>query len=167
MIGFNNFNRVILIGRLTRDPEVRTFSNGGKVAKLGFAVSNRTKSRDSNEWEDQPIFLDIDVFNRGENGRDADHCEQRLSKGSCVHIEGKLIMDQWQDKDGNNRSKIKVVADLVTFLDGGGREGGGGSGGGGYSRSGSGNGGYSSGSDSYDAPPEGGGGGGSEEEIPF
>lgn len=158
MIGFNNFNRVILVGRLTRDVEVRAFANGGKVANLGFAVSNREKDRDSGEWADRPVFLDVSVFNRGENGKDADHCEQRLSKGSPVQIEGKLVMDQWQDKDGNNRSKIKVVADTVVFLDGGGAEGGGNRGGGsGYSR------GQSNGGGGYSAPDD----LPSDNEIPF
>jgi single-strand DNA-binding protein len=73
-----NLNKVMLIGRLTRDPEVRTFSNGGKVAKIGFAVNNRKKDQQSGQWVDDPVFLDVECFNRGENGRQADLVEQSL-----------------------------------------------------------------------------------------
>src|SRR2546421_13114432 len=76
-----NLNKVLLIGRLTRDPEVRTFANGGKVAKFGFAVNNRRKNVSTGQWEDEPVFVDVDVFNRGENGRQADLVEQSLRKG--------------------------------------------------------------------------------------
>ena len=67
-----NLNKVMLIGRLTRDPEVRTFSNGGKVAKFGFAVNNRKKNQQTGQWEDDPVFLDVEAFNRGEFGKLAD-----------------------------------------------------------------------------------------------
>ena len=63
-----NLNKVMLIGRLTRDPEVRTFSNGGKVAKFGFAVNNRTKK--GGEWTDEPVYLDCQAFNRGDYERE-------------------------------------------------------------------------------------------------
>jgi single-strand DNA-binding protein len=123
-----NLNKVMLIGRLTRDPEVRTFSNGGKVAKIGFAVNNRKKNQQTGQWEDDPVFLDIDAFNR-ENGRKlADLVEQYLKKGHQAYIEGNLVLDQWTDKDGQKRSKIKVVLQDLQFLepkaDGAGNEGG-------------------------------------------
>lgn len=112
-----NLNKVMLIGRLTRDPEVRTFSNGGKVANFGFAVNNRRKNPSTGAWEDEPVFIDMAVFNRGENGRQADLAEQSLRKGHQVFIEGHLKLDQWTDKDGQKRSKLNVVIDNFQFLE--------------------------------------------------
>src|SRR5437879_3615209 len=109
-----NVNKVMLIGRLTRDPEMRTFSNGGKVANLGFAVrGQRKKNQQTNQWEDEPCFLDVKAFNSNyENGRKlADLCEQYLHKGSQVYIEGHLILEQWDNKEGQKQSKIRVVMD--------------------------------------------------------
>jgi single-strand DNA-binding protein len=112
-----NLNKVMLIGRLTRDPEVRTFSNGGKVAKFGFAVNNRKKNMQTGQWEEDPVFVDVDVFNRGENGRQADLVEQSLRKGSQVFIEGHLKLDQWTSQDNQKRSRLYVVADNFQFLE--------------------------------------------------
>jgi single-strand DNA-binding protein len=112
-----NLNKVMLIGRLTRDPEVRTFSNGGKVAKIGFAVNNRKKNQQTGQWEDDPVFLDIDAFNRETGRKLADLVEQYLKKGHQCYIEGNLVLDQWTDKDGQKRSKIKVVLQDVQFLE--------------------------------------------------
>jgi single-strand DNA-binding protein len=112
-----NLNKVMLIGRLTRDPEVRSFSNGGKVAKFGFAVNNRKKNQQTGQWEDDPVFLDVEAFNRGENGKQADQVEQYLNKGRQVFIEGHLRMDNWTDKDGQKRSKLVVVVENFQFLD--------------------------------------------------
>lgn len=112
-----NLNKVLLVGRLTRDPEVRTFSNGGKVAKLGFAVTNRKKNPQTQQWEDDPCFLDVEVFNQGQQGKQADMVEQSLRKGSQVLIEGRLRMDQWSDPQGQKRSKLLVVCDNFQFLD--------------------------------------------------
>jgi single-strand DNA-binding protein len=112
-----NLNKVMLIGRLTRDPEVRTFSNGGKVAKFGFAVNNRKKNQQTGQWEDEPVFIDAEVFNRGETGRQADLVEQSLRKGQQVFLEGHLRMDNWTDKEGQKRSKLLVVIDNFQFLE--------------------------------------------------
>src|SRR5215468_9805903 len=106
-----NLNKVLLIGRLTRDPEVRTFSNGGKVAKFGFAVNNRKKNQSTGEWEDEPVFLDIEAFNRGETGKQADLVEQVWRKGQQVFIEGRLKLDQWTSKEGEKRSRLLIVAE--------------------------------------------------------
>lgn len=111
-----NLNKVMLIGRLTRDPEVRSFSNGGKVAKIGFAVNNRKKDP-SGQWVDEPVFVDIDAFNRETGRKFADQVEQYLHKGSQVYIEGHLVLDQWTDKDGQKRSKLKVVMTDMQFLE--------------------------------------------------
>lgn len=113
-----NLNKVMLIGRLTNDPESRSFSNGGKVVKFRFAVNNRKKNSQTGQWEDDPVFLDVEIFNRGENGRQADLVEQNLRKGQQVFIEGHLRMDKWQDKnDGSNRTKLVVVIDNFQFLE--------------------------------------------------
>jgi single-strand DNA-binding protein len=112
-----NLNKVMLIGRLTRDPEVRTFSNGGKVAKIGFAVNNRKKNQQTGQWEDDPVFLDVDAFNRETGRKLADLVEQYLRKGHQAYIEGNLVLDQWTDKDGQKRSKLKVVLQDVQFLE--------------------------------------------------
>src|SRR5262249_55905902 len=112
-----NLNKVMLIGRLTRDPEVRTFSTGGKVAKFGFAVNNRRRNPSTGEWEDEPVFIDVDAFNRGENGKLADRVEQYLRKGQQIFIEGHLKLDQWTSQDGQKRSKLSVVCDNFQFLE--------------------------------------------------
>jgi len=113
-----NLNKVILIGRLTRDPESRTFSTGGKVTKIGFAVTNRRKNGQTGQWEDEPMFIDCEVFNRGETGKLADLVADRCRKGSQIMIEGKLHLDQWDDKaTGAKRSKHKIVIDNVQLLD--------------------------------------------------
>jgi len=112
-----NLNKVMLIGRLTRDPEVRTFASGGKVAKFGFAVNNKKKNMQTGQWEDDAVFLDVDVFNRGETGRQADLVEQSLRKGAQIFIEGHLKLDQWTGQDGQKRSRLFVVADNFQFLE--------------------------------------------------
>jgi single-strand DNA-binding protein len=112
-----NLNKVMLIGRLTRDPEVRTFGNGGKVAKIGFAVNNRRKNQQTGQWEDDPVFIDAEIFNRGENGQQADRVEATLRKGNQVFIEGHLRLDQWTSQDGQKRSKLVVVIDNFQYLE--------------------------------------------------
>jgi single-strand DNA-binding protein len=117
-----NLNKVMLIGRLTRDAEVKTFANGGKVAKFGFACNNRKKDQQSGQWVDDPVFLDVEVFNRGDSGKMADTVEQYLGsgqgKGRQLYIEGHLKMDQWEDKQsGQKRSRLLVVVDSFQFLD--------------------------------------------------
>lgn len=113
-----NLNKVMLIGRLTRDPEVRTFASGGKVAMFGFAVNNRRKNQSTGQWEDEPVFLDVEAFNRGEFGKQADLVEQYLAKGRQVFIEGHLRLDQWTNKeDGQKRTKLKIVVDNFQFLE--------------------------------------------------
>jgi single-strand DNA-binding protein len=113
-----NLNKVMLIGRLTRDPETRVFTNGGKVAKFGFAVNNRRKNAQTGQWEDEPVFLDVEAFNRGDFGKLADNVEQHFAKGKQFFIEGHLQLDQWQDKTtGEKRQKLKIVMDNFQFLE--------------------------------------------------
>ena len=114
-----NLNKVMLIGRLTRDPEVRTFSNGGKVANFGFAVNNRKKNQQTGEWEDEPCFLDVKAFNsgyeRGENWPTS--ANSILRKGHQAYIEGHLVLEQWTNQEGQKQSKIRVVLDDLQFLE--------------------------------------------------
>ena len=112
-----NLNKVMLIGRLTRDPEIRTFSNGGKVANIGFAVNNRKKNQQTGEWEEEPVFLDIKAFNRETGRKLADLVEQSLHKGNQVYIEGHLTLDQWTSQDGQKQSKLRIILDDLQFLE--------------------------------------------------
>jgi single-strand DNA-binding protein len=150
-----NLNKVMLIGRLTRDPEVRTFANGGKVANFGFAVNNRKKNMSTGQWEDEPVFIDMEVFNRGEQYKPADLVEHYLKKGQQVFIEGHLRLNQWTAQDGQKRSKLVVRVDNFQFLEPrGDRASGGGSGQ------------YSAASGSASAPPSQSYSGGGYEETP-
>lgn len=125
-----NLNKVMLIGRLTRDPEAISVGNGG--AKFGFAVNNRKFNSTTQQWEDAPVFLDVEIWNRGES-RQAERLMQTLRKGQQVFLEGHLKMDQWEDKNGGGkRSALRVVVENFQYLE---PRGEGGSGGGeGFSR---------------------------------
>ncbi|MBI5247018.1 MAG: single-stranded DNA-binding protein [Elusimicrobia bacterium] len=113
-----NLNKVMLIGRLTRDPEIKTFSNGGKVAKLGFAVNNRKKNMQSGQWEDVPVWIDLKVFNRETGAKKADLAESSLKKGHQIFVEGHLVLEEWTGKeDGKKQSKLVVVVDNFEFLE--------------------------------------------------
>ncbi|MDE0839262.1 MAG: single-stranded DNA-binding protein [Kiritimatiellae bacterium] len=122
-----SLNRVLLIGNLTRDPEVRYIPSGTAVAELGLAVNESFRNKEGQEVE-STVFVDVVVW-----ARQAETCAEYLSKGSPVFIEGRLQLDQWESKEGEKRSKIRVRADRVQFLgsprrgaefaDGGGGEG--------------------------------------------
>ena len=104
-----SFNKVILIGNLTRDPELRFTSQGTAVASFGLAVHRKFKQ--GKEWKDDVCFVDIAVWaKQGEN------CEQYLNKGSLVLVEGRLNYRTWEAKEGQKRSKLEVVANNVQFL---------------------------------------------------
>jgi single-strand DNA-binding protein len=111
-----NLNKVMLIGRLTRDPEMRTFANGGKVANFGFAVNGRKKNPTTGEWEDDPVFVDVKAFNREKGRQLADLVEQYLHKGHLAYIEGRLTLEQWTSQDGQKQSKLRILMDDVQFL---------------------------------------------------
>jgi single-strand DNA-binding protein len=113
-----NLNKVMLIGRLTRDPEIRTFSNGGKVANIGFAVNNRRKNQQTGQWEDVPVWVDLKAFNRETGRKLADLVEQSLRKGQQVYFEGHLVLEEWAGKeDGKKQSKMVVYVDDMQFLE--------------------------------------------------
>lgn len=147
-----SYNKVILLGNLTRDVEIRAMPSGLSVGSFSIAVNERFKDRDGN-WQERATFVDCEIF-----GARAEAMAKYLSKGSPVFVEGRLRLDQWEDKNGGGkRSKLKVVCENFEFVGGGQGGGGGGgegraSGGGGYARSGSGGGGGGRQSQSYDEP---------------
>lgn len=171
-----SFNRVILVGNLTRDVDVKYLQSGMAVTELGLAVNDRVKR--NNEWVDETTFVDITLW-----GRTAEIAGEYLTKGSSVLIEGRLKLDSWE-KDGKKNYKLRVVGEKMQMLGG---KGGGSGGGGGGGRGQRGGGvpqpdeseAFGGGGDFYDdpGPPQrggrqggGGGGGGSraaEEDIPF
>ena len=108
----DGLNRVLLIGNLTRDPVTRATSGGMSICELGLAV-NRRYSTASGEERDEVCFVDIDVF-----ARQAEQCSRYLRKGALVYVEGRLKLDQWEDRATNQkRSRLKVTAERVQFLD--------------------------------------------------
>jgi len=159
-------NKVILIGNLGADPEVRTFQNGGKVANLRIATSETWKDKNTGERREKTEWHTVAIFSEGL----VRVAEQYLKKGSKVYIEGKLQTRKWQDQSGQDRYSTEVVLNgfdgTLTMLDsrseGGGGGYGGGSSGGGYG-GGSSGGGYGGGSGG--APS--GGGSDMDDEIPF
>lgn len=173
-------NKVILIGNLGRDPEVRSFQNGGKVCNLRIATSETWKDRNTGERKEKTEWHSVAIFQEGL----VRIAEQYLKKGSKVYIEGQLQTRKWQDQSGADRYSTEVVLQgfggTLTMLDGPGGGSGGGGGGGGYGGGGGGNdygSGYDSGPSSqggggndYGGGNGGGGGGGSrdlDDEIPF
>ncbi|AMV36597.1 single-stranded DNA-binding protein [Planctomyces sp. SH-PL62] len=120
-----DLNRVQLMGRLTFDPELRRIPNGTAVSELRMAINRSWQGRDG-ERREEVLYIDVTVWDR-----QAETCCQILRKGSLIFVEGSLKMDQWDDKtSGEKRSKIRVQADRVQFLDS--RREAGGGGGGGY-----------------------------------
>ena len=151
-----SYNRVILVGNLTRDPELRYIPSGTAVTDVGLAVNDRRKNANG-EWVEETTFVDVTLW-----ARQAEVASEYLSKGSPVLIEGRLKLDTWE-KDGQKRSKLKVVADRMQML---GTKGSGGSAG------------PSRDTSEYSAPDQGhgspeaaaagvGGGCGGDEDIPF
>jgi len=119
-----SLNRVILLGNVTRDPELRYIANGTAVTELGLAVNDRHKNA-TGEWVEETTFIEVTLW-----ARTAELASEYLSKGSPVLIEGRLKFDSWDDKQtGQKRSKLRVVGDRMQFLGAKG-QGGGGQGGG-------------------------------------
>jgi single-strand DNA-binding protein len=162
-------NKVILVGNLGKDPEVRYTSGGQAVANLRIATSRSWTDKQSGQRKEETEWHDVEVW-----GKQAEQCGEYLAKGRQVYVEGRLKTDKWQDKtSGQERSRVKVVADSVRFLGG---RGAGGAGGPGGAASG-GRGGHGpeegppGGFEEPDAGPAsggpGGGGGGGPDDIPF
>ena len=106
-----SYNRVIIAGNLTRDPEYKQLQSGQGVCRLGLASNRQFKNRQTGMQIQEVCYVDIDVW-----GPQADSCNQFLQKGRGVLIEGRLKFDTWQDQQGQTRSKHTIVADRVVFL---------------------------------------------------
>jgi len=111
-----NINRVVLVGNLTRDPELRHTPSGTAVCKLRLAVNTRQKDAQGN-WGDKPNYFDVTVW-----GNQGESCAQFLAKGRPVAVDGRLDWREWDAQDGTKRQAIEIIADSVQFL--GSREGG-------------------------------------------
>jgi single-strand DNA-binding protein len=112
-----NINRVVLVGNLTRDPELRHTPSGTPVCKLRLAVNTRQKDASGN-WGDKPNYFDVTVW-----GNQGESCAQFLAKGRPVAVDGRLDWREWDAQDGTKRQAVEIIADTVQFL--GSREGGG------------------------------------------
>lgn len=106
-----SFNRVTLLGNLTRDPEVKYLASGTQVAEFGLAVNERRKVGE--KWVEDPCFVDCSAF-----GKTAEIAGEFLHRGSQTLIEGRLKLDQWQSQDWQKRSKLRVVVDKLVLLGG-------------------------------------------------
>jgi single-strand DNA-binding protein len=106
-----SLNRVMLAGNLTRDPQVRFLASEKAVAEFGLAINRRFKDKDG-QLKEEVTFVDVEAW-----GRTAELVGQYLTKGRACYVEGRLKFDSWEDKEGQKRSKLKVVADTVQFLD--------------------------------------------------
>lgn len=111
-------NRVVIVGNLTRDPEMRATHSGSSLTKMRVAVNDRIKK--DGEWVDYANFFDVVVF-----GKQAESCAEWLSKGKQVGIDGRLRWSEWQNDEGQRRTKVEIVADSVVFLTPKGKGGGG------------------------------------------
>ncbi len=103
-----SYNKTVLVGNLTRDPDIKRLDSGLVIASLGLAVNDRVKR--NNEWVDEVCFIDITYF-----GKTAEVCETYLNKGSQILVEGKLRLEQWE-KDGVKRSRHTVTGDRLVML---------------------------------------------------
>ena len=113
-----NINRVVLVGNLTRDPELRHTPSGTAVCKLRLAVNTRQKDASGN-WGDKPNYFDVTVW-----GNQGESCAQYLSKGRPVGVDGRLDWREWEAQDGTKRQAVEIIADSVQFLGGRGEGGG-------------------------------------------
>ena len=113
----NDINQVVLVGRLTRDAELKYTANGQAVCKFAIAVNRRKKNGE--QWEDEANYFDIVLW-----GRQGEAISQFLQKGKAVGVQGELCQNRWQ-QDGQNRSKVEIIASFVQLMSGGQGSGGG------------------------------------------
>jgi single-strand DNA-binding protein len=107
-----NINRVVLVGNLTRDPELRHTPSGTAVCKLRVAVNTRQKDQ-TGQWVDKPNYFDVTVW-----GNQGESCAQYLSKGRPVGVDGRLDWREWEAQDGSKRQAVEIIAENVQFLGG-------------------------------------------------
>lgn len=105
------YNKVILMGNLTRDPVLKYLPSGTPVANFGLAINRRYTDRESGEKREEVCFVDVDTF-----GAQAENCNQYLNKGKSVLVEGRLRYHTWETEDGQRRSKLSVTANNVQFM---------------------------------------------------
>jgi single-strand DNA-binding protein len=157
-VAASNINVVVITGNLTSDPELRSTQGGTSICKLRVAVNTQRKDGQSGEWVEKANYFDVTVW-----GAQGENCANYLSKGRPVAINGRLDWREWEDKEGNKRQGVEIIANTVQFL--GSRDG---SSGGGGNKNG-----FTPSSDvpadtsDYESAPAGGGGGKDEEDIPF
>jgi single-strand DNA-binding protein len=156
-----NINRVVITGNLTRDPELRSLGSGTSVCSLRIASNTRRKDGTTGEWVDKANYFDVTVW-----GGQGENVSKYLSKGRPVAIDGRLEWREWQDKDGNKRQSVEIVADNVQFLGSRDDANGGGNGGSRFSQQ------SDVPADTGDFAPAGstmggGGGGAQDDDIPF
>jgi single-strand DNA-binding protein len=149
-----NINRVVLTGNLTHDPELRSLPSGTSVCKLRIACNTRRKDQ-SGQWVDKPNYFDVTVW-----GAQGENCANYLSRGRPVAVDGRLEWREFQDKDGNKRQAVDIIADSVQFL--GGREDGGNGGNGRFTPQSD----VPADTGDFQAAPVG-GGGAADDDIPF
>ena len=106
-----SINTVVLVGNLTRDPELKAMPSGTSVCSLRVAVNDRVKDPTTGEWTDKPNYFNVDVF-----GAQGENCAQYLSSGRQVAIEGRLRWREWETQDGQKREAVSVVANNVQFI---------------------------------------------------
>ncbi len=106
-----NFNRVILLGNLTRDPELRTTPKGTSVCQFGMAVNRVYRTGDSGETQEETTFVDLEAW-----GKQAEIISKYVSKGNPLFVEGRLKFDSWESKEGEKRSKLKVIVENMQLM---------------------------------------------------
>lgn len=109
-----SYNRVVMVGNLTRDPEYKQLTSGQAVCRLGLASNRQFKNKQTGSMVQEVCYIDIDVW-----GAQAESCRQYLSKGRSVLVEGRLKLDSWEEPSGAKRSKHSIVADRIVFLSSG------------------------------------------------
>ncbi len=157
-----NINRVTITGNLTADPELRALPSGSSVCQLRVAVNTRRKDGQTGEWVDKPNYFNVTVW-----GAQGENCANYLYKGRPVAVDGRLEWREWQDKEGNKRQSVDIIADTVQFLgsrDDAQGQGGGQAAGGGFQPQSD----VPADTSDFGEPATvGGGGGGSDDDIPF
>ncbi len=106
-------NRVVLLGNLTKDPELRALASGTSVCRLRMACTTRRRNADTGGWDEKPNFFDVTVF-----GAPGEACGTFLEKGRAVAVDGRLEWREWETGDGQRRQGVEIIADSVQFLGG-------------------------------------------------
>ncbi len=145
-----SYNKVILMGNLTRDPQLTYTSSNTAVCKFGLAVNRRWRDRNTGENKDETCFVDCTCFGRG-----GEVINQYMSKGKPIHLDGRLNFSQWEGQDGSKRSKLEVVVENFQFVGGGGERQGGAP-----QQAGASQGGYGNQGGGYSGPPD-------DDNVPF